>query len=139
MTCCNHDGSGLFPCNRIPNDTSIEGEKAFSTAFYTSWYFHGYGCLGLSRFCEWDSRPEANIYDLSPPFVGSCGSKCTEYCNNYSNYSSTNDPYPNGCFKCYGVYPGFYDPADLYYTPSWYRRNGPCTKDNEPRSTSTAP
>ena len=103
-------------------------------------YYFGNGapfCMGISRFCEW-SDADLTYADFGLTVPGACTSRCTSYCNNFqhplfreNNYFQ-NVQYPNGCFKCFGMYPGFLNPADPYYVNpdyldhyGWYR--GPCT------------
>ena len=104
---------------------------------------YGYGCMGMSRYCEWDASDTTySKYGVT----GACTSRCTSYCNNYGYYNAseglgkpnrpgykeTNAAYPNGCFKCYGMFPGFLDPDDPYkidpYGNGMYE-SGPCSAD----------
>ena len=100
-------------------------------------------CMGISRFCEW-SDDDAKYAALGLTVSGACSSHCTSYCNNFQNkaFLDNNEAqkpkpvtYPNGCFKCYGFYPGFYDPKKPYnvhpdYMDHYGTYKGPCTKTN---------
>jgi len=133
--CCNQEGTNFFPCAHIPDGDSHEAEQAFSTAFAKSlgkYYHYANGseyCMGMSRYCEWDSS-DTTYADIG--VSGACTSHCKSYCSGFQKFSDTNAPYPNGCFKCYGMHPGFYDPNNLYLTDPYfsfarYGHDGPCT------------
>lgn len=123
-------------------------EQAFSTAFKMSWT--SYGCMGMSRYCEWDKSD--TTYTNVTGVDGACTSRCTSYCNNFGyyrpangsepavgkpgrgpGYQATNAAYPNGCFKCYGMFPGFLDPNDPFKVDPYMNgmsESGPCTGPN---------
>ena len=71
-------------------------------------------CMGMSRFCEWDNE-DSTTYDGIEFTAGACSPHCKSMCNNYqhSDFKASNThysvTYPNGCFKCYGMYPGFFE------------------------------
>lgn len=84
--------------------------------------------MGMSRYCEWNGG-DTTYANLG--ITGACTSHCNSYCAGYRPFQDTNAPYPNGCFKCYGMYPGFYEgSANPYakdpYMPA-YAFDGPCT------------
>jgi len=157
--CCNDNKNDegiydtrFFPCEEIPYGDSAEGdsadaEQAFSTAYALSLGKHYYGdsthpfCMGISRFCEWsDDSDKYAALGLTVP--GACTSSCKSYCNNYesrdflSNNYVQGVNYPNGCFKCFGMFPGFYDENDPYKVDPEFHNNdrykGPCTENNLP-------
>ena len=99
-------------------------------------------CLGMSRYCEWDGTDTTySEYDMT---AGACTSRCKSYCNNYGHdynpqeppsknndpgFRDTNAAYPNGCFKCYGMWPGFYKdtPGQEFDSSPYFVKSGPCT------------
>ena len=98
-------------------------------------------CMGVSRFCEWEKD---NLkYQNVGVTAGACTSNCKSYCNNFGPFNTTNGAYPNGCFKCYGMYPGIFN--ETQNDPSWIHSAyngdngygdrglfcGPCTEDNK--------
>lgn len=146
--CCN-DGPNdngyydkqFFPCAEIREGNSVEAEQAFSTAYALSIGKYRFDknawCMGTSRFCQW-SDDDVTYSNFNLTVSGACTSRCTSYCNNFQNSLFTqnnavhNVTDPNGCFKCFGMYPGFLNENDPYYVnpeymdhSGWYR--GPCT------------
>ena len=86
-------------------------------------------CMGISRFCEW-SDDDDTYADLGITVSGACTSHCTSYCNNFQNEdflennNNQNVAFPNGCYKCYGMYPGFYRPNDPFWVNPEYLEGG---------------
>ena len=65
----------------------------------------------MSRYCEWkdDDTTYANI-----GVSGACTTQCNDHCSGYRPFDPFKTAYPNGCFKCYGMCPGFFDPVNKY-------------------------
>ena len=87
----------------------------------------GYGCMGMSRYCEWD--PNDRTY-RKIKVRGACTSRCTFSCNNYRGYQDTNPSYPDGCYKCFGMFPGFLNKTDPHKADPYAHgmsESGPCT------------
>ena len=126
--CCadTKNKSPLFPCNEIPDGTSLDAEQAFSTAckqlkfvlninkriflVKVGWENNGYGCIGKSHFCQWsDTSTKYSAINANDGqgISGACVKDCTAHCSNY---------FCDGkCFKSYGWYPGF----EPYGTYKW--------------------
>jgi len=110
--CCNEEGTNFFPCANIADGDSANAEQAFSTAFALSLgrYYNYAGdyspfCLGMSRYCEWDSEDTTYAaYGVS----GACTNHCNSQCAGYKPFGAYLTPSPNGCYKCFGMYPDFY-------------------------------
>ena len=85
-------------------------------------------CMGMSRYCEWDS---SDTTYAAIGISGACTNHCNSYCAGYKPFGATLAPKPNGCSKCFGMFPGFYGPdvngkpALNPYMPA-YAFEGPC-------------
>jgi len=119
--------TNYFPCEKIPDGATAEAEQAFSTAYALSVGkgFTGGGtypfCMGISRFCEWNDT-STKYADLGITVAGACTSHCTSFCNSYqiSGWSGNN----GGCYKCFGMYPGYHNRTDPCQVNPVYQQGG---------------
>ena len=85
--------------------------------------------MGVSRFCEWDEN-DTQYADLHITVKGACTSKCTSFCNNYKPFNNYNPNITDGCYKCFGMYPGYYNQKDPCWVNPIFKLGyyqGPCT------------